>query len=150
MKVVDFRKELQLATSKTQCSTKKPDKKKPISIASRKQKGRNLQKWTAKKISELLSIPCGKDELIASREMGQSGTDVRLIGEALKRFPFSIETKCQEKWSMNQFIQQAKANQMDSTDWLLIVKKNHDKPVVVMDADSFFNLLERIGYGKNN
>ena len=82
--------------------------------------------------------------------MGQSGTDVRLIGEALKRFPFSIETKCQETWSMNQFIQQAKANQMDSTDWLLIVKKNHDKPVVVMDADSFFNLLERIGYGKNN
>lgn len=150
MKVVDFRKELQLATSKKTCSTKKPDKKKPISIASRKAKGRNLQKWTAKKISELLSIPCGKDELIASREMGQSGTDVRLIGEALKRFPFSIETKCQETWSMNQFIQQAKANQMDSTDWLLIVKKNHDKPVVIMDAESFFNLLERIGYGKNN
>ena len=139
-----------MATSKIPCSTKKPDKKKPISIASRKAKGRNLQKWTAKKISELLCIPCGKDELIASREMGQSGTDVRLIGEALKRFPFSIETKSQETWSMNQFIQQAKANQMDSTDWLLIVKKNHDKPVVVMDADSFFNLLERIGYGKNN
>lgn len=139
-----------MATSKKTCSTKKPDKKKPISIASRKAKGRNLQKWTAKKISELLCIPCGKDELIASREMGQSGTDVRLIGEALKRFPFSIETKSQETWSMNQFIQQAKANQMDSTDWLLIVKKNHDKPVVVMDADSFFNLLERIGYGKNN
>jgi hypothetical protein len=141
-----------LATSKksqTEEKIEKP-KKKSISIASRKAKGRNLQKWTAKHISELLDIPWGKDCLIASREMGQSGTDVRLIGDALKRFPFSVETKAQETWSMNSFIEQAKSNQMENTDWILFVKKNNNKPVVVMDADCFFKLLERMGYGKNN
>jgi len=138
-----------LKKSQTEEKIEKP-KKKSISIASRKAKGRNLQKYVAKCISELLDIPWGKDCLIASREMGQSGTDVRLIGDALKRFPFSVETKAQETWSMNSFIEQAKSNQMENTDWILFVKKNNNKPIVVMDADCFFKLLERMGYGKNN
>jgi len=126
------------------------EKRKPISVASRKQKGRKLQQWVAEQISKLLNIPWGKDCLIASREMGQNGTDIRLIGDALKKFPFSVETKAQETWSMSNFIEQAKANQMENTDWLLFLKKNKNKPIVVMDAIRFFNLLERIKNGKNN
>ena len=119
-------------------------KKRRITIASAKSKGRSLQQWTCQKISELLNIPWGKDELIASREASQSGTDIRLVGEAKKRFPFSVECKWQESWSLPAWIRQAKSNQMEGTDWLLVLKKRYMSPIVVMDADSFFFLLRKI------
>lgn len=82
-----------------------------IKRSSAKAKGRSLQQWACKKISELLDIPWGKDELIASREMGQPGTDVKLVGEAQERFPFSVECKWQESWSVLAWIKQAQENQ---------------------------------------
>lgn len=118
--------------------------KRKISISSAKAKGRNLQQWVCQKISDLLGIEWGKDELIASREMGQAGTDVRLLGEAQERFPFSVECKWQESWSVLAWIKQAQENQKAGTDWLLVLKKNRVKPVVVMDGERFFELLRRI------
>ena len=117
--------------------------KKRIKTSSAKAKGRNLQQWACRKISELLDIPWGKDELIASREMGQSGTDIRLVGEAQKRFPFCVECKWQETWSVPAWIKQAKANQKKGLDWLLIIKRSYEKPVIVMDAERFFDLLKK-------
>jgi hypothetical protein len=111
-----------------------------ISNSSAKAKGRRLQQWTCQKISDFLGIPWGKDELIASREMGQAGTDVRLLGEAQKRFPYSIECKYQETWSVLAWIEQAKQNQKEGTEWLLVLKKNRINPVVVVDAEHFFDL----------
>lgn len=124
--------------------TKDGLKKKKISTSSAKAKGRGLQQWTCQKISELLDIPWGKDEMIASREMGQSGVDVRLIGEAKKKFPFAVECKCQETWSFPAWIKQARANEEKGMDWLLVVKKNHTKPIIVIDADKFFEILGRM------
>ena len=83
---------------------------KRISVRSAKAKGRRLQQWTAKQISDLSGIPCGKDEEICSREMGQSGTDVRLSKNVKKLFPYSIETKCQERFNVVSAIEQAKSN----------------------------------------
>ena len=120
-----------------------------IKPSSAKAKGRALQNWTCEKISELLGIPWGKDESIASREMGQPGTDIRLVGEAQERFPFSVECKWQESWSVLAWIKQAQENQKAGTDWLLVMKKNRIKPVVVIDAERFFELLGKIG-GKAN
>jgi len=118
----------------------------PIRPASAKAKGRALQQWVCIQISELLGIPWGPDELIASRESGQSGTDVRLIGLARELFPFSIECKAQETWKIPEWIQQAQANQQPGTDWLLFVKKSRKRPVVIMDAERFFDLLRRVGW----
>lgn len=106
------------------------------------QKGQRLQKWVCEKISDLLDIPYGVDEQIASRESGQPGTDIRLVGVAKKLFLFSIECKNQETWSIPAWVKQAKANQADGTDWLLFVKKNHVSPIIIMDAESFFKLLK--------
>ena len=111
-----------------------------ISVASRKAKGRNFQKWVAEKISKLLGIPYGPDELISSRPMGQAGTDVCLIGEAKKKFPFSIEVKWQETWAVPTWIKQTKSNQTKGTDWLLFVKKNRHEEIVIMNADVFFKI----------
>ena len=115
--------------------------KKRITVQSAKAKGRKAQQWIMKKISDLTGLPCGKDELIASREMGQSGTDVRLIGEAQKLFPFSVEAKWQETWSIPSWIRQAKENQKEETDWLLLMKKNHHEYIVCLDAEVFFKII---------
>jgi len=115
----------------------------PTKISSRKAKGRRFQQWICQKVSDLLGLPWGPDEQIASREMGQSGVDVRLIGEALNRFPFSVEAKAAERWDIPSWIEQAKSNQKKGTDWLLFVTKNRYKPIVIMDAEEFFKL-----YGK--
>ncbi len=116
----------------------------PITTSSAKAKGRNLQQWVCEQISYLLGLPWGKDELIASREASQTGTDVRLIGEAKRRFPFSVECKHQETWSIPAWIKQAQANQAIGTDWLLVVKRNRMPPVVMMDASRFFVLMRNI------
>ncbi len=115
-----------------------------IKPSSAKAKGRNLQNWVCKKISELLGIPWGKDEEIASREMGQAGVDIRLVGRALRRFPFSVECKWQESWSILSWIKQAQMNQKPGTDWLLVAKKNRIKPVVILDAERFFEILKEV------
>lgn len=111
---------------------------------SKKNKGKRLQNWVCKRLSELLNIPYGKDCLIASREMGQTGTDIRLIGKAKDLIPYSIECKNQETWKLQKYIEQAKANQDSKRDWLLVLSKNRFKPIVVMDAEVFFELMEKI------
>jgi hypothetical protein len=75
--------------------------------------------------------------------MGQSGCDVRLIGKALEYFPYSIECKNSEKFSISSWIKQAKENQKEGTDWLLVCKKNHMKPVVILDAEVFFDIIDK-------
>ncbi len=115
-----------------------------ITPKSRKAKGRRLQNWAAKKVSKLLNIPWGKDKDIQGREMGQSGVDVKLYGEALKLFPFSIECKSQETWSVPAWVRQAQDNEKEGTHWLLICKKNREKPIIILDADVFFKLYKKV------
>ena len=117
-------------------------KKKPISIASRKAKGRGLQKWVAQRISDITGIPCGKDEDIESRPMGQSGVDVILRSKAKILCPWSIECKNCESWSIPAWIQQAKDNWKKGTDWLLFIKKSRHEEIVIMDAEAFFKIYK--------
>lgn len=115
-----------------------------ISVAARKAKGRELQKWVCKQISELLNIPWSNedDALISSRPMGQSGPDVILRGEAKEKFRFSIECKRQESWSIPAWIKQAKSNRMKNTNWLLIARTSRQDPIIIMDAKAFFTILK--------
>ncbi len=115
--------------------------KRRITRQSAKAKGRSLQQWVCEQISKLVGLPWGPDECIASREASQNGTDVRLIGPALEAFPFSVECKWQETWSIPEWIRQARTNQIPDTDWLLVVKRNYEPAVVVMNAQRFFDLL---------
>lgn len=75
--------------------------------------------------------------------MGQSGVDIRLDKEALKKFPFSVECKRQENWAVSGWIEQAKQNQIKNTDWLLICKRSRKPAVIIMDAERFFELLKQ-------
>lgn len=107
---------------------------------SAKNKGKNFQNEIAKDISNLLNIPWGRDELISSREMGQQGTDIRLLGEAKERFPYSVECKCCEKWNLGEWIEQSRRNCAPGTSWLVVMRKNRFKPVVVMEWETFLKL----------
>ena len=113
-----------------------------ITVKSAKAKGRNFQKQVAERISKLLDIPVEKDGEIESRPMGQSGTDIILRGDALELFPYSCEMKNQQNVSIHQWIEQAKTNTKEGTNWLLFFKRNHEKPVVIMDMDAFFKIIE--------
>jgi len=112
---------------------------------SAKAKGRTLQQWVCQKISDVTGIEWGKDKPIESRPMGQSGVDVRLEEDVLKVFPFSVEAKNCEKWALPTWIKQARQNQKEGTDWLLVIKKNRMEPIVVMDAEVFFRIVKKGG-----
>ena len=115
-----------------------------IKPSSGKAKARACQDWTAERISRLLGISWGKDEQIAPREMGQSGVDIRLVADAKERFPWSVECKWEENWAVPAAIRQAKANQKSGTDWLLVMRKKGHEYVVVLDAEVFFDLLDKL------
>ena len=121
-----------------------------MKTSSCKAKGQELQKWVCKKISELLNIPWGKDEEIASRPSGNSGTDIILSPRLRKIFPFSVECKNHNRWSVQKAIKQAQANCLPDTDWLLFYKKKSRKKderieeIVILDANIFFSLLKQI------
>ena len=124
--------------------TKKATKKRSITRASAKDKGRRLQQMVCQKVSELTGLPWGKDEPISSRPMGQPGSDVRLDTVARELFPFSVECKWQEQWSVPEWIRQAETNERKDTDWLLVVKRSHSLPVCIIDLNTFFKILDHL------
>lgn len=116
-----------------------------ISVASRKAKGRNLQKWVCDKFSLLTNIPWGSEDdmEIQSRPMGQSGVDVILRGSAAAVLPLSVECKSTEKLGIETTVEQAKKNKKDGTDWVIVHKrKKFRKPIVIIDWDFFESLLK--------
>jgi hypothetical protein len=115
-------------------------KKKPISVASRKAKGRRLQQEIAEYISKLLNIPAQKDGDIESRPMGQSGRDVILRGEAKNKFIFhGIECKARESLNIWQALAQAEEHGGKP---IVFFKRNRSDTYVAMKANDFFDLYK--------
>lgn len=116
----------------------------PLKVASRKSKGLGFQFVVAEMISRITGRPCvqGSDDTeIFSRLSGQSGTDIGLRGEAKKLFPFSVECKNTETFSITAVMEQAKANATPEMPALIFHKnKALAEPVVVMEASTFERL----------
>tara|TARA_B100000287_G_scaffold432361_1_gene491528 strand:- start:3205 stop:3477 length:273 start_codon:yes stop_codon:yes gene_type:complete len=75
-------------------------------------------------------------EDIESRSMGAGGEDLIMARDARQKFPFSIECKNVEKLNVYEAYAQACANSGDHEP-ILFMKKNHKKPLVVVDAEWF-------------
>lgn len=118
-----------------------------MKTSSKKQKGRNLQYWVAEKVCKLFNLKFdNQDDLcpIKSRGMGQAGNDVYITDKKLfDKFPFAIECKNTENISVYAYIRQVKANTKKDQPWLVVHKKNHHKPIVILDAEEFFKIYEK-------
>ena len=77
---------------------------------------------------------------VFSRSMGASGEDVMLSPRARVLFPYSVECKNVEKFNMWQSYKQACDNSGDYEP-IVFVKRNHHKPLAVVDAEHFIGVL---------
>ena len=105
---------------------------------SAKAKGRNLQKKVRELLIEQLNID---PEDIESRSMGAGGEDLIMAKAARNLFPYSIECKNQESLNIWAAYKQAEEN-CKGYEPLAIIKRNHHKPLAVVDLETFI-LLNR-------
>lgn len=105
-----------------------------------KAKGRYLQNIVKNRIIKLYPV-LGKKDLRTSNT-GENGADVRLLNNTAKKlFPYSIECKNMKSYKLlYQAFNQAKRH--TNLEPLLIIKGERERPIVVLDMDHFFNLLE--------
>jgi len=113
-----------------------------MNTATRKAKGKRLQKYVCNLILKFFPILSAKDVL--SIRMGRPGEDVQLSDKAKKIFPYSIECKNQERMKyLWEAYEQAISNSKN-LEPLVIIKINKKKPLVVIDAEYFIKLQSEI------
>lgn len=105
--------------------------------SSAKNKGRKLQQWVRDCILKHFKTKLEPDD-VKSTSMGAGGEDVQLSPAARKLFPYAIECKNVER--VNIWQSYAQANTHGKHEPLLIVKKNHHKPLAIVDAEYFVKL----------
>ena len=79
---------------------------------------------------------------VFSRSMGASGEDVMLSPRARVLFPYSVECKNVEKLNIWQAYKQASDNS-GGYEPCVFFKRNHHKPLVVVDAEHFIGVISR-------
>ena len=107
---------------------------------SAKAKGRRLQQQFRELLIEELGI---HPEDIESRSMGAGGEDLIMARAAREKFPYSIECKNQETLNVWKSYEQAESNSGDYEP-VVFIKRNNQKPLVVVDAEYFVRLHERM------
>ena len=112
-----------------------------ISTSSAKAKGRRHQQWVRDQI--LARFPSLELDDVRSTSMGAGGEDVQLSPAARKLFPYSVECKALKGIAVYKFMEQAQANCPKGVQPLAIIKADRQKPLAVVDAEYFFDLIKR-------
>lgn len=115
-----------------------------ITTQSAKAKGRKLQQLVRDKILSL--FPQLTHDDVRSTSSGASGEDILLSPSARRLFPYSVECKAHKSFAIYKVMEQAASNCPADATPLSVIKADRQKPLVVIDADAFFKLLE----GRNN
>jgi hypothetical protein len=111
-----------------------------IKTASAKSKGRLFQQRIRDRILEYL--PQLEPDDVVSTSMGAGGEDIKLSPAARKLFPYSCECKARAAMPVQDWFNQAKTNSPAGAEPILFLKKDRHKPLVVIDLEHFFKLLE--------
>ena len=106
---------------------------------SAKAKGRNLQKWVRDAL--LARLQQLEQDDIKSTSMGASGEDVQLSPAARKLFPYQIECKNMAKIAVYNYYNQAQQHGKHQP--VVFIKQNHSKPLVIVDAEHFLDLVTK-------
>ena len=114
-----------------------------MKTSSAKAKGRRLQQKFMELLIEKLKID---PEDIESRSMGAGGEDLIMSRAARHKFPYSVECKNQERLNIWQAWEQANGNK-GIYEPLVVIKKNGIRPLVVLDAENFLDMIK--DYNKN-
>ena len=109
-----------------------------MKTSSAKAKGRRLQQWVRDQLIEQLDV---HPEDIESRSMGAGGEDLIMARSAREKFPYSIECKNQESLNIWKAYEQATENS-GNYEPIVFIKRNNQKPLVVVDAEYFIRLFE--------
>jgi len=75
---------------------------------------------------------------VRSQSMGVRGEDIPMSKKARRKLPFSFECKNRERLNVYKTYQQAVDNAGDYEP-AAIIKSNHKKPLIVLDAEWFIN-----------
>jgi hypothetical protein len=75
--------------------------------------------------------------------MGAGGEDVLLSPKARQLFPVSIECKSRDKIAVYGYYEQAEENAKGRGEPVVFIKQNRSKPLVVVDATFFLNIMEK-------
>ena len=116
-------------------------KRKGISTASRKNKGRKFQQQI--KASILEACPSLEPEDIVSTSMGAGGEDLKLSPKARKEFPYSVECKAVKAATSYNWYEQAKTNCPKGAEPIAIFKVDRKEPLVIISLDHFLNLTTK-------
>ena len=115
-----------------------------MKTSSAKAKGRRLQQKFRELLIEKLDI---HPEDIESRSMGAGGEDLIMARAARAKFPYSIECKNQEKLNIWSAWEQAESNK-GLYEPLVVIKKNQQRPLVVLDAENFLDMIRNFNDDK--
>ena len=109
-----------------------------MKTASAKAKGRKLQQWVR---DLLLSHAEHLEEGdIRSTSMGAGGEDIQFSPLARKFWPLSIECEANARIAACRFMEQAESNCPEGAEPIVVLKENRGKPLVLVDAEYFFQL----------
>ena len=115
-----------------------------MKTSSAKAKGRRLQQKFRELLIEKLDI---HPEDIESRAMGSGGEDLIMARAARQKFPYSIECKNQESLNIWKAWEQANGNK-GLYEPLVVIKKNGVRPLVVLDAENFLDMIRNFNDDK--
>ena len=117
----------------------KSELKKKMSPRTSKAKGRRLQTWVADKLLSVFKNLTTLD--VRSTPMGVNGVDVQLSTAAFKKFSYDIECKNTERTkTIYNYYEQAISHN-NKGEPLLIIKMNRQKPLAIVDAEHFIEMV---------
>lgn len=112
-----------------------------IKPSSAKAKGRRLQQWVRDQI--IAAFPKLTVSDVWSTSMGANGEDVKLSAAARKLFGYSVECKALKAIAVYKAMDQATDNCPKGAEPLVVLKADRRRPLVLMDAEHFFNLVRQ-------
>lgn len=108
-----------------------------MKTSSAKAKGRKLQQYAARRVTEEFDLEEGDAVSIG---MGQPGTDIMLSPAARKKFPFSIECKSTKSVPGKPALEQSKYNCYEKTLPIVVWKpfrSSEEEAIVMVKFEDF-------------